>query len=230
MASYRPPNVKYPSNMDTALWNDLSGDESALIDDFSENESSLGISPQHSGLTDEDLFGEEEDCAHEEENEDGNILPESSAEDEQHINTTPNPSTLLTPVKSNGDRGPLSPFSPLLRTQQPLRQESTRISWQSNDDKDLSLLPCRKVSVVVKVKVPTAHDKLCLFPLIPASEESNDVSLQSPTLAPLQAVSGIETNDLVAVNPTAFGKYIPAQVTMDTARLVAKVVSHVQQN
>lgn len=35
--------------------------------------------------------------------------------------------------------------------------------------------------------------------------------------------------DLVVVNPSAFGTYIPAQVTMDTARLVANVVC-VQHN
>lgn len=93
------------------------------------------------------------------------------------------------------DCEPRSPFSPLLR------------SWQSHE---LSLLPCRKVSVVVKVKgVPT---KPCLFPLLPPSG------------------SVMETNDLVAVNPRAFGKYIPAQVTMDTARLVAHVVSHTTTN
>jgi hypothetical protein len=44
-----------------------------------------------------------------------------------------------------------------------------------------------------------------------------------PITATIQVSS--DTNDLVVVNPCAFGKFIPAEVTMDTARLVANVAN-----
>lgn len=163
--------------------------ESALVDDSSaDNEDeSLVISHPDSGLTDEDMFLGEQDH---EDNENAHDLHEFYSDKQQHAPTTPQ--------QQDRDCEPQSPFSPLLRSQ------DSKISWQSHDGTELSLLPCRKVSVVVKVKVN--HSKPCLFPL--------------------PSGSVMETNDLVAVNPRAFGKYIPAQVTMDTARLVAHVVSH----
>ena len=62
------------------------------------------------------------------------------------------------------------------------------------------------------------NEKQCIFPLVSSSSARDGaaaVSDESPTC----------TRDLVVVNPSAFGKYIPAQCTMDTARLVANVVS-----
>jgi len=43
----------------------------------------------------------------------------------------------------------------------------------------------------------------------------------SPTSATLQAATN--TTDLVVVNPSAFGKFIPSEVTMQTARLISQV-------
>lgn len=90
------------------------------------------------------------------------------------------------------------------------------------DTAELSLIPCRKVSIVVRVQIPSMRSRLCLFPLLP--ETPSNGGLISPAAATLNAASALETGDIVVVNPTAFGKFIPAEVTMDTARLVANVV------
>jgi len=212
--------------MDTLFGNDFSCDESALVDDYSDAASLDSISHQDSGLTDEDLFHDQGEYALYHDSASKHSQDSLELLEQQHGITLPaTPSTNPTNT-SNTDRGPLSPFSPLLQTSHTKRRDSATISWQSSHEMDLSLLPCRKVSVVVHVKVPHEnHDKLCLFPLLPPSSNTTTDSMLSPTSATLQAISGIETRDLVAVNPCAFGKYIPAQVTMDTARLVANVVS-----
>jgi chromosome segregation ATPase len=100
--------------------------------------------------------------------------------------------------------GLLSPFSPLLK-QKDQREEYLKY---------LSLQPCRKVSVVVRILPCDENDaqlQRCVFPHIKGSK--NNPVIRKPK-AP---------RNMVVVNPSAFGKFIPSQVTMDTARLVAQV-------
>ncbi|CAB9501734.1 Kinesin-like protein [Seminavis robusta] len=150
----------------------------------------------------------------------------------------------------------LSPFSPLLQphtrsqTQSQSNNNNGRdfVSWQPPDsfrEGDLSLQPCRKVSVVVHVSYqsnkcspdPTCTTKspqLCLFPLVHNddnhvlshdnnSSNNNNNNTLSPTSATLNAAVG--ARDLIVVNPSAFGKFIPSEITMETARLVAQVAN-----
>jgi Kinesin motor domain len=176
----------------------------------------------------------------------------------------------------------LSPFSPTLKGQpQPKAQTQTQESFR---DGDLSLQPCRKVSVVVHVSYQsssnnsnnncnkdatsttadtansttvslsspginpsssysysnsnsTSNDnnnnnnkpQLCLFPLILKPDlhqtplTTKNGKPRSPTSATLNASAG--ARDLVVVNPSAFGKFIPSEITMQTARLVAQVAN-----
>jgi len=95
--------------------------------------------------------------------------------------------------------GLLSPFSPLLEQKQE-RDEYLEF---------LSLQPCRKVSVVVRVLPCEEHLQRCLFPHVKATN-------------PLMRVPN-SPHDMVVVKPSAFGKVIPSSVTMETARLVAQV-------
>ena len=99
--------------------------------------------------------------------------------------------------------GLLSPFSPLLERPEE-RQEFLEF---------VSLQPCRKVSVVVRV-LPCDEDvQRCLFPHVKSSNPLIHMHMhmrKSP-------------HDMVVVKPSAFGKVIPSSVTMETARLVAQV-------
>eukprot|EP00934_Nitzschia_sp_Nitz4_P003186 Nitzschia sp. Nitz4//scaffold6_size259037//69457//74478//NITZ4_001057-RA/size259037-processed-gene-0.8-mRNA-1//1//CDS//3329556842//3176//frame0 len=99
--------------------------------------------------------------------------------------------------------GLLSPFSPLLR-QQDQRDEYLQY---------VSLQPCRKVSVVVRVLPCSDPDQRCLFPHLKNEYQSQPALINKPK----------SPRDMVVVNPSAFGKKIPVQVTMETARLVAQV-------
>ena len=145
-------------------------------------------------------------------------------------------------ASKNQSRGPLSPFSPLLKTAatSSSRRTNSSLQWTQTDARDLSMVACRRVSVVVNVVQPARTDtgdtkkdkstnRLCLFPLdlnaLDEKEQINKKPNMSPTSATLQ--SATETRDLVIVNPTAFGKLIPSDVTMETARLVA-AVAHIQ--
>ena len=181
----------------------------------------------------------------------------------------------------------LSPFSPLLNPHKAKDgdlhdQKDAGVHWappNSYSDGDLSLQPCRKVSVVVQVSyqsnggnghddeslVPTVttctdstatssffstgtpqHQQqspspskkskppqLCLFPSIPDSEEhptsihtsGADHHQQHAALSPTSAALRGNARDLVVVNPSAFGKLIPTEITMQTARLVAQVAN-----
>ncbi|CAJ1953523.1 unnamed protein product [Cylindrotheca closterium] len=91
--------------------------------------------------------------------------------------------------------GLLSPFSPLLK------QSDTRGEYLQY----VSLQPCRKVTCVVKV-LPLGdndNEQRCVFPQM----KSESASL---------------SQNVVVVNPSAFGKHIPSHVTLETARLVSK--------
>lgn len=191
---------------------DMSAEESsALVDidahdqDSNMNTNTIDQSHSSSALTDDDLFPDEQNSTD---------YPNENSQDASNLQlqaslspTTKNPST----------RAPFSPFSP--QTHAPTQRRESAVSWQSQGD-DLSLIPCRKVSVVVRVKFPKERTRLCLFPLVPETPSS---TLLSPTSATIQAAC--DTNDICVVNPCAFGKFIPAEVTMDTARLVANVAN-----
>ena len=130
-----------------------------------------------------------------------------------------NRSTLVTSPQPTESRsfvnGLLSPFSPLLK------QKDQRDEYL----KYLSLQPCRKVSVVVRI-LPCGNDnegaderqqqQRCVFPHIKTSPSTSTSStlIRKPKPPP---------RNMVVVNPSAFGKKIPNHVTMDTARLVAQV-------
>lgn len=106
--------------------------------------------------------------------------------------------------------GLLSPFSPLLKNHEQ-RQEFLQY---------VSLQPCRKVSVVVRVLPCDDPDKRCLFPHLKNAPDPQ----QLPSHAtPLIRRPPKTPRDMVVVNPSAFGKFIPTEVTMETARLVAQV-------
>ena len=104
----------------------------------------------------------------------------------------------------------------------------------------VSLQPCRKVSIVVRVKaIDDDNEKCCIFPhykdnndeiashaaegyATPTGKETRQESASSPNAASSDVV---HARDVVVVNPTAFGRYIPSQVTMETAKLVAQVAN-----
>ena len=143
--------------------------------------------------------------------------------------------------------GLLSPFSPLLtkRVNKERREELANY---------ISLQPCLKVSVVVRVLdqndgsniiqkendvdgIDEDDDQLCVFPHTkePMQTTTNGsiIGKSTPTRTPehssLLGVQGGKSSkkpsprDLIIVKPSAFGKYVPNQVTMETARLVAQV-------
>ena len=97
--------------------------------------------------------------------------------------------------------GLLSPFSPILKHKE---QREEYLQY-------VSLQPCRKVSVVVRVLPCQEEQQRCVFPHV--KSQHHPELLQKPK-AP---------RDMVVVNPSAFGQKIPSQVTMETARLVAQV-------
>jgi hypothetical protein len=176
--------------MDTVFINDFGDNDddasfALLVEDNINTErqesssSSLGISRQDSGLTDEDVFHSNVEEEEETSREISCLLDEEQSLFSGAWNAVPTTNdcsaTSSTPKNTSQQRGPLSPFSPLLGyTQQQQEAPSTTISWQEPSDNldDLSLQPCRKVSVMVKVKLPQQHDKLCLFPLLPPGTET----------------------------------------------------------
>jgi hypothetical protein len=124
--------------------------------------------------------------------------------------TTPQssiPSGMISPQLTESRsfvNGLLSPFSPFLKEKE---QRGEFLQY-------VSLQPCRKVSIVVRV-LPTGNnddEQRCLFPQI--SGDANPKSIIQRPKPP---------RDMVVVNPAAFGTHIPSRVTMETARLVAQV-------
>ena len=98
--------------------------------------------------------------------------------------------------------GLLSPFSPLLK------ERDRRDEYMQY----VSLQPCRKVSVVVRM-LPceeNEEDQRCVFPHL----KSDMVSAIEKQKIP---------RDMVVVNPSAFGTHLPSSVTLETAKLVAQV-------
>jgi len=149
-------------------------------------------------------------------------------------------------------RGPLSPFSPdarKARTNIRIHRQPRHASASAPGQ--WSLLPCRKVSVLVRVKPPGARwdgersDKsgdddasaqLGIFPLLPPGVSANrfgEADDDAPAIGLLSLASELSSsaasgasqaaNSLVVVNPTAFGTRLPSDLTMETARLVAEV-------
>lgn len=134
---------------------------------------------------------------------------------------------MTSPSPKLKNRGPMSPFSPLTKSERG-KMDAT-VSFLSNSDVDLSLTTCRKVSVIVTVHAPEKNEnnetpsKLCLFPLV-LETPSNPKGLLSPISATIRQAAQESTKDLIVVNPSAFGKHIPGHVTLETAKLVAQVV------
>ena len=141
--------------------------------------------------------------------------------------------------------GLLSPFSPLL---------TKRINKERREElaNYISLQPCMKVSVVVRVvdhqdqnnsknqkqndNNDDDHDddQLCVFPHIkqPLATANGTSVGGTPTQTPdrssllgkgAKSSKKSSPRDLIIVKPSAFGKYVPNHVTMETARLVAQV-------
>ncbi len=137
-------------------------------------------------------------------------------------------------------------------TQQSLKQTIKR--QREEFMQYVSLQPCRKVSVVVRVTAADEDAKRCIFPhfkddLLPSGgslqiaththnnpdqfatpQGKKTTSLLPATTPhslsnPSRLMSPTHRRDVVVVNPTAFGKYIPSQVTMETAKLVAQVAN-----
>eukprot|EP00980_Cylindrotheca_fusiformis_P017655 scaffold5529_cov117-Cylindrotheca_fusiformis.AAC.32 len=100
--------------------------------------------------------------------------------------------------------GLLSPFSPLLKENEQRKEFLQYVSLQ----------PCRKVSIVVRVLPTNENDdeQRCLFPQMKVEPRPTSSTQTSNA-----------TRDMVVVNPAAFGTHIPSQVTMETARLVTQV-------
>ena len=152
------------------------------------------------------------------------------------------------------------------------KERERRIKDQRNDYLQyVSLQPCRKVSIVVRVTAVNDDDdgssKRCIFPHykddIDTSRTSTSSSIDNDidetatttdqqgrafatptgksTAATVAAVGSLSTTgnggmvipnsknthprDVVVVNPTAFGRYVPSQITMETAKLVAQVAN-----
>lgn len=115
----------------------------------------------------------------------------------------PDPSTPSLSVSSTPRHHAfLSPFSPLLN-----------VSKHEDRPFDLSLSNARKVSVVIQVdQSRDGTDDSCLFPVVKNSRSDGPPSPRD-----------YSWNDLVVVNPSAFGKDISTTVTMERARLVSQI-------
>jgi hypothetical protein len=119
------------------------------------------------------------------------------------ITTTPLPIGLISPQVTEPRsflNGLLSPFSPLLKEKKD-RGEYLQF---------VSLQPCRKVSVVVRILPDNDEEQRCLFPHL--NSKTSQI-IQKPKTQ----------RNMVVVNPSAFGKHIPSKVTLESARLVAQV-------
>ena len=136
-----------------------------------------------------------------------NSSPESKS---GMLRTTPKPPR-HSPLSSM-----LSPFSPVLKSRQ-------RESVLSKLD-DLSFVPCRKVSTMVRV-LPHAESEetdVCVFPILHRhhyQQQERRSSIQET----MQQAHLQQTRSLVVVNPSAMGLHISSDMTMETARLVAEV-------
>lgn len=149
-------------------------------------------------------------------------------------------------------RGPLSPFSPdARRARTEIRRHRQPRHASASAPGQWSLLPCRKVSVLVRVKPPgvkwdgerrtddgddDSSVQLGIFPLLPpgvSASHAGRADDNAPAIGLLSLASELSSsattgssqaaNSLVVVNPTAFGTRLPSDLTMETARLVAEV-------
>ena len=149
-------------------------------------------------------------------------------------------------------RGPLSPFSPdARRARTEIRRHRQPRHASASAPGQWSLLPCRKVSVLIRVKPPGAKwggerrtddgdddssAQLGIFPLLPpgvSASHAGRADDNAPAIGLLSLASELSSsattgssqaaNSLVVVNPTAFGTRLPSDLTMETARLVAEV-------
>ena len=149
-------------------------------------------------------------------------------------------------------RGPLSPFSPdARRARTEIRRHRQPRHASASAPSQWSLLPCRKVSVLVRVKPPGSKwdgerriddgdddfsVQLGIFPLLPpgvSASHAGRADDNAPAIGLLSLASELSSsattgssqaaNSLVVVNPTAFGTRLPSDLTMETARLVAEV-------
>eukprot|EP00957_Ditylum_brightwellii_P034099 2583976-Ditylum_brightwellii.AAC.1 len=121
----------------------------------------------------------------------------------------------------------LSPFSPTTEG----RQRRQRLLEEDGSGEDWTLSKSRRVSILVKVgNHDASSSSLCLLPLIHDHQTHQQNNQNSPNTSPasrtLQLANDRNTKELVLVNPDAFGSLIPAEVTVETARLVAQI-SHV---
>jgi hypothetical protein len=131
---------------------------------------------------------------------------------------------------------PFSPLNPRRRRQQRRHLGSRTIDWKDEAQANLSLMVCRKVSVVVQVleDEPQSHkeqQQVCLFPLHDPKRKASS-SPDKPLLRSNKhdirfdwedQEQVIPSREIVVVNPDAFGKFIPSKITMDTARMVAQL-------
>ncbi|KAG7367528.1 myosin heavy chain [Nitzschia inconspicua] len=167
-----------------------------------------------------------------------NYGPDYAAWSSPYPATTPSAATAISEAKSFVN-GLLSPFSPILVKENLPAEDRTECM------QFVSLQPCRKVSVVVRVlSVPEGDDhdadgrsiQRCVFPHYKDDEEDHGSAYVTNQTTNLKEGGDDDTfeydasskrvvipRDMVVVNPTAFGKYIPSQVTMETAKLVAQV-------
>eukprot|EP00536_Pseudo-nitzschia_multiseries_P016087 jgi/Psemu1/292350/fgenesh1_pg.1017_\ len=124
------------------------------------------------------------------------------------------------------------------------QQQQQRILDQQRKEylQCVSLQPCRKVSVVVRVTAIDDEDndaKRCIFPHYKNLPSAGGSGIESPARYSAFATPNRSTprefvpnnkspshvRDVVVINPSAFGKHIPSHVTMETAKLVAQVAN-----
>lgn len=138
---------------------------------------------------------------------------DNNDDDDDDLNEHSHGHFLEHPGDTSG-RGPLSPFSPLLK-----------------NDSIVSLSTCRIVSVIVRID-PVDHQQhnnnICLFPMLLKSSSHAHAHGTSPTPSPSNKdfwndPKAFSKHDLIVVNPTAFGTNIPSEITLERARLVSQV-------
>lgn len=227
--------------------------------------SSGGGVDNSSGSTPDDSNPDEEEEEEEEEVEEIIVssLDSNEEEDSDEVangagdGTTPVPvqkqTVRIAPTSApQTSRGPLSPFSPdARRARTDIRRHRQPRHASASAPGQWSLLPCRKVSVLVRVKPPgvkwdgerRADDgdddssaQLGIFPLLPpgvSASHAGRADDNAPAIGLLSLASELSSsattgssqaaNSLVVVNPTAFGTRLPSDLTMETARLVAEV-------
>ena len=159
---------------------------------------------------------------------------------------TPSKRVLATPPRKGKQSPPrskrpkiISPFSPRARKMR-VKQPSAGQQVEFSSQVQWSMAPSRKVSILVNVSphlnacVSSSDEEntLCLYPNVPPDDGgSGNASLSYSPARSIRSSYSVTSQssilnkagpgqELILVNPSAFGDFIPTSITVETARVV----------